>query len=244
MQIVRLVMMIVAVAGIIYALEYMERGIAVWFWITLLGVGFVGLLYTFRLTQRRVRLERRARERQEKKKSPRPGRRRRSTERSSRAMRKNPAGRNADLHPPDIVARRFGFRAEACGFPGAAVLFRKSGLVSCRWISPSWQAARPWAAWGSCPGRTSSASVPKSASGSQAAAGVGHDDGGRPAGRGVDVRKYPGNSYLCLGLCHQFRIAAGVGENRVPACRDVPQGFFQERGVRGRLLLRIIERRK
>ena len=70
MQIVRLVMMIVAVAGIIYALEYMERGIAVWFWITLLGVGFVGLLYTFRLTQRRVRLERRARERQEKKKTP------------------------------------------------------------------------------------------------------------------------------------------------------------------------------
>ena len=38
-------------------------------WITLLGVGFVGLLYTFRLTQRRVRLERRAKERQEKKKS-------------------------------------------------------------------------------------------------------------------------------------------------------------------------------
>ena len=52
MQIVRLVMMIAAVAGVIYALEYMERGIAVWFWITLLGVGFVGLLYTFRLTQR------------------------------------------------------------------------------------------------------------------------------------------------------------------------------------------------
>ena len=98
MQIVRLVMMIVAVAGIIYALEYMERGIAVWFWITLLGVGFVGLLYTFRLTQRRVRLERRARER---------------------------------------------------------------------------QAARPWAAWGSCSGRMSSASAPKSASGSQAAAGGG-----------------------------------------------------------------------
>ena len=65
MQIVRLVMMIAAVAGVIYALEYMERGIAVWFWITLLGVGFVGLLYTFRLTQRRVRLERRAKERQD-----------------------------------------------------------------------------------------------------------------------------------------------------------------------------------
>ena len=69
MQILRLVMMIAAVAGVIYALEYMERGIAVWFWITLLGVGFVGLLYTFRLTQRRLRLERRAKERQEKKKS-------------------------------------------------------------------------------------------------------------------------------------------------------------------------------
>lgn len=35
-----------------------------------------------------------------------------------------------------------------------------------------------------------------------------------------------------------------VLESRVPACRDVPQGFFQERGVRGRLLLRITERRK
>lgn len=54
----------------------------------------------------------------------------------------------------------------------------------------------------------------------------------------------PDNSYLCRGLCHQFRIAAGVGESRVSACRDVPQGFFQERGVRGRLLLRITERRK
>ena len=69
MQIVRLVMMIVAVAGIIYALEYMERGIAVWFWITLLGVGFVGLLYTFRLTQRCVARENRERQRLEKKRS-------------------------------------------------------------------------------------------------------------------------------------------------------------------------------
>ena len=69
MQIVRLVMMIAAVAGVIYALEYMERGIAVWFWITLLGVGFVGLLYTFRLTQRRVARENRERQRLEKKRS-------------------------------------------------------------------------------------------------------------------------------------------------------------------------------
>lgn len=69
MQILRLVMMIAAVAGVIYALEYMERGIAVWFWITLLGVGFVGLLYTFRLTQRRAARARREQERLEKKRS-------------------------------------------------------------------------------------------------------------------------------------------------------------------------------
>ena len=69
MQLLRLVLMVLAIAGIVYAIEFMERGIAVWFWVALLGIGFVGLLYTFRLTQRRVRLERRARERQEKKKS-------------------------------------------------------------------------------------------------------------------------------------------------------------------------------
>lgn len=69
MQIIRLVVMILAVAGIIYAIEFMERGIAVWFWVTLLGVGFVGLLYTFRMTQRRVRRERRAREQQQRRKN-------------------------------------------------------------------------------------------------------------------------------------------------------------------------------
>ena len=52
MQIVRLVAMVLAIAGIIYALEYLERGIAVWFWVGLLGFGFAGLLYTFRLVQR------------------------------------------------------------------------------------------------------------------------------------------------------------------------------------------------
>lgn len=66
MQIVRLVGMVLAIAGIIYALEFMEGGIAVWFWVALLGVGFVGLLYTFRLTQRRLVAEERARERAEK----------------------------------------------------------------------------------------------------------------------------------------------------------------------------------
>lgn len=67
MQLLRLVMMILAVAGVIYAIEYMERGIAVWFWVAVLGIGFVGLLYTFRLTQRRVTAERRRQEAQEKK---------------------------------------------------------------------------------------------------------------------------------------------------------------------------------
>jgi len=47
----------------------MERGIAVWFWVALLGIGFVGLLYTFRLTQRCVARENRERQRLEKKRS-------------------------------------------------------------------------------------------------------------------------------------------------------------------------------
>lgn len=74
MQLVRLVMMILAIAGIIYALEYLEHGIAVWFWVTLLGVGFVGLLYSFRLTQRRLRRESRAQELAAKKRRRRTGR--------------------------------------------------------------------------------------------------------------------------------------------------------------------------
>lgn len=69
MQLLRLVLMVLAVAGVIYAIEFMERGIAVWFWVTLLGVGFVGLLYTFRLTQRRAARARREQERLEKKRS-------------------------------------------------------------------------------------------------------------------------------------------------------------------------------
>ena len=68
MQVVRLVGMVLAIAGIIYALEFMERGIAVWFWVLLLGIGFVGLFWTFRLTQRRMAAEKRAQERSEKKK--------------------------------------------------------------------------------------------------------------------------------------------------------------------------------
>lgn len=68
MQLLRLVLMVLAIAGIIYAIEFMERGIAVWFWVALLGIGFVGLLYTFRLTQRRMARERQEQQRLEKKK--------------------------------------------------------------------------------------------------------------------------------------------------------------------------------
>ena len=69
MQLVRLVAMVLAIAGIIYALEFMDRGIAVWFWVTLLGVGFVGLLYTFRQTHRRAAYPQREQPRLEKKRS-------------------------------------------------------------------------------------------------------------------------------------------------------------------------------
>lgn len=69
MQAVRLILMVLAIAGIIYAVEYVPRGIAVWFWVVLFGVGFVGLLYTFRLTQRRLRAERREAEQREKRRS-------------------------------------------------------------------------------------------------------------------------------------------------------------------------------
>lgn len=65
LQGLRLLMMVVAIAGIIYAVEYMPSGIAVWFWVAVLGVGFVGLLYSFRVTQRRLRQARRAQERKE-----------------------------------------------------------------------------------------------------------------------------------------------------------------------------------
>lgn len=55
MQSVRLIGMVLAVAGIIYAVEYVPRGIAVWFWVVLLGLGFVGLLCSFRVVRERNR---------------------------------------------------------------------------------------------------------------------------------------------------------------------------------------------
>ena len=53
-QAVRLAAMIAAIAGIIYAVEYMEGTPALWCWVALLGVGFVGLLWSFRVTRRCV----------------------------------------------------------------------------------------------------------------------------------------------------------------------------------------------
>ena len=44
MQLLRLVVMVLAIAGIIYALEYLEHGIAVGVGVTVRGVGGVGLL--------------------------------------------------------------------------------------------------------------------------------------------------------------------------------------------------------
>ena len=44
-QAVRLVVMVLAIAGIIYALEFMPYGRTLWFWVALLGVGVVGLLW-------------------------------------------------------------------------------------------------------------------------------------------------------------------------------------------------------
>ena len=53
-QAVRVVAMIAAIAGVIYAVEYMEGTPALWCWVALLGVGFVGLLWSFRITRRRL----------------------------------------------------------------------------------------------------------------------------------------------------------------------------------------------
>jgi len=56
MQVVRLIGMVAAVAGLIYALEFIETGgPLLWVSMGLLAVGFIGLLASFRLTQRAVR---------------------------------------------------------------------------------------------------------------------------------------------------------------------------------------------
>lgn len=68
-QIVRLAMMVLAIAGIIYALEFMQGGIAVWFWVMLLGVGFFGLLFSFRAARQRAALRRKLQDRTAKRRT-------------------------------------------------------------------------------------------------------------------------------------------------------------------------------
>ena len=64
MQAIRLIGMVLAVAGIIYAVEYVPSGIGIWFWVVLLGIGFVGLLWSFRVTRRRTQAKTDSRRRQ------------------------------------------------------------------------------------------------------------------------------------------------------------------------------------
>ena len=53
MQGLRLAGMVLALAGILYAVEFLDGSPAVWWRVALLGVGFMGLLVTFRLAQHR-----------------------------------------------------------------------------------------------------------------------------------------------------------------------------------------------
>ena len=55
MQIIRIIGMVLAVAGIIYALEYVPHTVGwwLWIWVVLLAIGFVGLLWSFRVMRRR-----------------------------------------------------------------------------------------------------------------------------------------------------------------------------------------------
>ena len=237
MQIVRLVMMIAAVAGVIYALEYMERGIAVWFWITLLGVGFVGLLYTFRLTQRRVRLERRAKERQEKKKSPdiAPGgffwrglRRRAGNfgKFSGRSMRLSWPGIFGSCRVPIRRAMRTpSLRSPPPPEDFAVVIGGKA--VGGIGLAPGTDVGRFNAGIGCRIGASYRGLVP----------GTGCYDRRRGAGRGAGFRKYPDNSYLCRRIRLESRFAAGAGQSRIPFRGDDALRFCRERSVRGRLLL-------
>ncbi|MEG0788918.1 MAG: hypothetical protein RSB23_00830 [Alistipes sp.] len=53
MQIVRIVMMTLAVAAMIYALHYMPSGVRMWCCVGLLSVGFLGLLYSYVQTRKK-----------------------------------------------------------------------------------------------------------------------------------------------------------------------------------------------
>ena len=55
MQAVRIIGMVLAAAGILYAIEYVPAGRGAWFWALLLAVGFAGLLGSFRAARRSKR---------------------------------------------------------------------------------------------------------------------------------------------------------------------------------------------
>lgn len=58
MQLLRLLVMVVAVAAIIYALEYMPSSPWVWVSIGILFLGFMMMLIAFRIAQRRLQADR------------------------------------------------------------------------------------------------------------------------------------------------------------------------------------------
>ncbi len=53
MQIVRLIVMVIAVAAVIYAIEYLPSSPLMWISVGLLVLGFLILLFTFRSVQYR-----------------------------------------------------------------------------------------------------------------------------------------------------------------------------------------------
>ncbi|MBR3847536.1 MAG: hypothetical protein IKM37_08310 [Alistipes sp.] len=55
MQIVRLIVMVIAVAAVIYAIEYLPSSPLMWISVGLLILGFLILLFTFRSVQYRRR---------------------------------------------------------------------------------------------------------------------------------------------------------------------------------------------
>ena len=58
MQLVRIVVMVIAVAAVIFALEYLPESPLMWISVGLLILGFAIMLFAFRAVQRRRRTER------------------------------------------------------------------------------------------------------------------------------------------------------------------------------------------
>ena len=58
MQLVRIIVMVIAVAAVIFALEYLPESPLMWVSVGLLILGFAIMLFAFRTVQRRRRAER------------------------------------------------------------------------------------------------------------------------------------------------------------------------------------------